>query len=281
MTIETRPLENFGAEVIGVDLARDRAPATIAALRQLWAENGVLLFRGQDLDEADIVDFSRQFGALEIHVREEYLSREHPELLLVSNLKQDGKPIGILSDHDVGWHHDQIYLEKPAVGSLLYSVKIPSRGGNTAFCNQAAAYAALPDEKKRQIDGLRAIQSYEYFNRQWSEPTSATQKKRTPDVVHPLVRTHPITGRKAIYADPGMTAGIEGMADEDAQALLRELYDWCLLPRFCYDHQWRLGDALMWDNASTMHRRGAFDPSAERLMKRTTILPPPDRAVPF
>ncbi len=281
MTIETRPLEHFGAEVIGVDLARDRDPGTIEALRRLWAENGVLLFRDQELEEGDIVDFSRQFGALEIHVREEYLSREHPELLLVSNVKQDGKPIGILSDHDVGWHHDQIYLEKPAVGSLLYSVKIPPSGGNTAFCNQAAAYAALPDAKRKQIDGLRAIQSYEYFNRQWSEPTSAKQKNRTPDVIHPLVRTHPVTGVKAIYADPGMTAGIEGMADDDAQALLRELYDWCLQPRFCYDHQWRLGDALMWDNSSTMHRRGTFDPAAERLMKRTTILPPPDRSVPF
>lgn len=281
MSIETRPLENFGAEVIGVDLARDRSPGAIEELRQLWAENGVLLFRDQNLGEADIVDFSRQFGALEIHVREEYLSREHPELLLVSNVKRDGKPIGILSDHDVGWHHDQIYLEKPAVGSLLYSVKIPSSGGNTAFCNQAAAYAALPDAKKRRIDGLRAIQSYEYFNRQWSEPTNTKQKNRTPDVRHPLVRTHPVTGQKAIYADPGMTAGIDGMDPDAAQALLRELYDWCLQPRFCYDHEWRLGDALMWDNASTMHRRGAFDPAAERLMKRTTILPPPDRAVPF
>lgn len=280
MGIKTRPLQYFGLQVIGVDLARDRAPETIDRLRRLWAENGVLLFRGQDLEEADIVDFSRQFGALEIHVREEYLSRDHPELLLVSNIKADDKPIGILSDHEVGWHHDQIYLPKPAVGSLLYSVKIPTRGGNTAFCNLEAAYAALPAATKRRIDGLRARHSYEYFNRQWSEPTNEAQKKRTPDVTHPLVRSHPVTGRKAIYADPGMTAGIEGMADGAARDLLQELYDWCLRPPFCYEHRWRRGDALMWDNASTMHRRGQFDPAAERLMKRTTILPPAERAVP-
>lgn len=279
--MDTRPLENFGVEVIGIDIARDHDTATMDALRWLWADHGLLLFRGQNLEETDIVAFSALFGDLEIHVREEYLSPDHPELLIVSNMKKDGEPIGILSDHEVGWHHDQIYRERPAVGSLLYSVKIPASGGNTSFCNQAAAYAALPDEKKSALEGLRAMHSYAYFNKQWSEPTNAKQKAMTPDVTHPLIRTHPITGQKAIYADPGMTAGIEGMSQDESAALLQELYDWCLQPQFLYDHEWRLGDALMWDNASTMHRRGEFDPSAERLMKRTTILPPADLAVPF
>ena len=279
--MDVRPLESFGAEVVGIDMSASLDDATVAELRQLWADHGVLLFRDQDLEERDIVAFSGLFGDLEIHVREEYLSKEHPELIIISNIKRDGQPIGILSDHEVGWHHDQIYLTKPAVGSLLYSVKLPETGGNTAFCDLAAAYAALPDARKQALEGVRAVHSYEYFNRQWSEPTSAKQKKRTPDVSHPLVRTHPVTGRKAIYADPGMTAGIEGMDDADGQALLNELYEWCLQPQFLYEHEWRLGDAVMWDNASTMHRRGEFDPNAERLMKRTTILPPADRAVPF
>ena len=279
--MEVRPLDSFGAEIVGIDASASLDDATVAELRQLWADHGILLFRDQNLEERDIVAFSALFGDLEIHVREEYLSKEHPELIIISNIKRDGQPIGILSDHEVGWHHDQIYLAKPAVGSLLYSIKIPETGGNTAFCDMAAAYAALPDARKRALDGVRAVHSYEYFNRQWSEPTNDKQKKRTPDVSHPLVRTHPVTGRKAIYADPGMTAGIEGLDDAEGQALLQELYEWCLQPQFLYEHQWRLGDAIMWDNASTMHRRGEFDPNAERLMKRTTILPPADRAVPF
>lgn len=279
--METRPLENFGVEVIGIDLARDHDAATVDALRWLWADHGLLLFRDQSLEERDIVDFSGLFGDLEIHVREEYLSPDHPELLIVSNLKKNGEPIGILSDHEVGWHHDQIYRERPAVGSLLYSVKIPTSGGNTSFCNQAAAYAALPDDRKSALEGLRAMHSYAYFNKQWSEPTNDKQTAMTPDITHPLIRTHPITGQKAIYADPGLTIGIEGAPEDESTALLQELYDWCLQPQFMYDHEWRLGDALMWDNASTMHRRGDFDPSAERLMKRTTILPPAELAVPF
>ena len=279
--MEIRPLKSFGIEVIGVDLSHTQDPDAVAYMHQLWADNGLLLFRNQRLEECEVVRFSRLFGELEIHVREEYLSPNHPELLIVSNVKKNGKPIGILSDHEVGWHHDQIYLPRPAVGSLLYSVKIPDSGGNTAFCDQAGAYEALPDSKKRELEGVRAVHSYEYFNRQWSEPTSEMQKKRTPDVTHPLVRTHPISGRRAIYADPGMTSGIEGMNKTDGHAFLNELYDWCLQPQFLNEHKWRLGDAVMWDNASTMHRRGEFDPNAERIMKRTTILPPSQMAVPI
>lgn len=279
--IETRPLERFGVEILGVNLAHEHDQDTIDAIRKIWAENGVVLFREQQLEELEIVRFSAYFGRLEIHVREEYLSMEHPELLLVSNIQRDGQPIGILSDHAVGWHHDQIYLPRPALGSLLHSVKIPSSGGNTCFANLADAYDALPAKKQRYLEPLRAIHSYEYFNRRWSEPTSDQQKDRTPNVTHPLIRTHPETGRKAIYADPGMTPAIEGLEAHQSRALLDELFDWCTQSRFIYEHEWRLGDALMWDNATTMHRRGEFDPSTERLMKRTTILPPADRAVPF
>ena len=279
--MEKRTLQSFGIEVISVDMSQPQDPDAVAQMHRLWADNGLLLFRDQNLEEPDVVAFSRLFGELEIHVREEYLSSDHPELLIVSNVKKNDEPIGILSDHEVGWHHDQIYLPRPAVGSLLYSVKIPDSGGNTGFCDLAGAYDALPETRKRELEGVRAVHSYEYFNRQWSEPTNNKQKNRTPDVIHPLVRTHPISGRKAIYADPGMTAGIDGMTEEDGHTFLNELYDWCLQPQFLYEHQWRLGDAIMWDNASTMHRRGEFDPSAERIMKRTTILPPSDVAVPY
>lgn len=280
-TYDVRSLEPFGAEIRGADLSNPFEAGEIAELRRIWMENGVVLFRDQNLEEADVVRFSRYFGKLEIHVRKEYLSKDNPELLIVSNLKRSGRPIGILSDHEVGWHHDQSYLEKPALGSLLYAVTIPPSGGNTAFANLALAYESLPEDKQSRLDGLRAVHSYAYFNGQWSEPASGEQKQRTPDVTHPLVRTHPETGRKAIYADPGMTPLIDGLPNEESRALLDELFEWCTRSDFVYEHRWRVGDAIMWDNASTMHRRGEFDPSAERLMKRTTILPPPDRAVPF
>lgn len=277
-------LAQFGAEITGVALAEAQSDDVIEQLRKLWFEHGVIVFRDQgELTEQQLVRFSRYFGELEIHVRREYLSPDNPEVLYVSN-KTDadtGRAIGILSDHEVGWHHDQIYLERPALGSLLYSVEIPQTGGNTEFINLANAYDALPADTKAQLAELRAVQSYAYFNGQWSEPTSEDQASRTPDIDHPLIRTHPETGRKAIYADPGMTVRIKQLGDEQSRELLDTLYKHAITDRFRYSHEWRLGDAIMWDNASTMHRRGEFDSEAKRLMKRTTILAPQERAMPF
>ncbi len=283
MTLRTRPLTlGFGVEISGIDMADSSLDAAIVAeVARLWYDNGVVLFRDQTVGEADVVRFSRQFGELEIHVREEYLDPDYPELLTVSNVTRQGAAIGILGDHEVGWHHDQIYQHKPAVGSLLCAFKIPPSGGETCFANLAVAYEALPEAMRQRLAPLKARQSYSYFNSQWSEPTNEEQTNRTPDVLHPVVRTHPVTGRKALYVDPAMTAAIDSLDEAESRALLDELFAWIVRPEFVYEHQWRLGDAIMWDNASTMHRRGEFDPAAERIMKRTTIMPPPDRAVPF
>lgn len=280
--INLRPLSRtFGAELLGVDLLAEHDPEVIDAVRKLWREHKLLLFRGQKLDEEHLVRFSRHFGPLEIHLRREYLSKKHPEVLLVSNVKESGKKLGILADREVGWHYDQIYLQRPAVGSLLFSVKIPPAGGNTYFADMHAAYESLPEETKNQIRERHAIQSYEAFNRVYSEPTSREQKEKTPDVSHPMVRTHPYTGRKALYICPGMTTRIVGMPEDESDALLRELFDWCTRPEFVYTHEWREGDALLWDNACTMHRRDPFDSRHDRLLKRTTILPDPEKAKPF
>ncbi len=280
--LETRPLtQTFGAELAGIDLSEDHSDETIERVRSLWREHKLLLFRGQKLREKDLVRFSRHFGPLEIHVRREYLSRENPEVLLVSNVRESGKSLGILADHEVGWHYDQIYLERPAVGSLLYSVKVPPEGGNTYFADMHAAYEALSVRTKVRIEGRRAVQSYEAFNRMYSEPTSKEQKRKTPDVTHPMVRKHPYTGRKALYICPGMTTKILGLPEEESDALLAELFEWCVRPEFVYVHRWRQGDALLWDNACTMHRRDPFDGRNQRLLKRTTILPDPEKAKPF
>jgi taurine dioxygenase len=206
---------------------------------------------------------------------------DNPEILYVSNIKKDGKLIGVLSATEVGWHFDQIYLPRPAVGSLLAAHTLPAEGGTTEFADMAAAYAALPDDIKKQLEGKKATQSYEVFNRAYSVPTSDTQKRSSSDIDQPIVRTHPITGVKALYLCPGMTTRIVGLSKADSDDMLAYLFDWSVKPEFVYSHVWQAGDCLMWDNACTMHRRGPFDQNEERLMKRTTILPPADLAVPF
>ncbi len=282
MAFGTKPLgKTFGAEVSGVDLSMPLDAKAAQEVRDLWLAHELLLFRGQKLEEKNLVEFSRNFGPLEIHLRREYLSPENPEVLYVSNLKKEGRPIGILADTEVGWHYDQIYLPRPAVGSLLYSVIIPPDRGATSFADMSAAYAALPERTKERIDGRKAVQSYEAFNRSYSVPTSDEQRRKTPDIEHPLVRTHPYTGRKALYICPGMTTRIAQLDENESADLLAELFAWATQPRFVYTHTWRLGDALLWDNACTMHRREPFDGTHERLMKRTTILPDPAVAAPF
>jgi taurine dioxygenase len=273
--------KTFGATIDGINLATDIDPDTMAQVKNLWSEHQLLLFRNQDLTEEQLVAFSRGLGDLEIHLRREYLSRDNPEILMISNMKDGDRTIGILSDTEVGWHYDQIYLPKPAVGSLLYSVILPNDGGQTSFADMTAAFEALSDDMKAKLGGRKAIQSYEAFNAQFSVPTNKTQKKMSPDIAQPLVRTHPITGRKALYICPGMTTEIVGLEPDDSRETLDFLFDWCVRDEFVYTHDWVLGDALLWDNASTMHRREPFDSSEQRLMKRTTILPPEDIAQPF
>lgn len=282
MPMEHRPLsEKFGSEVVGIDLSAELSEETVNDIKALWGQRQLLLFRSQDLSEADEVAFSRRLGDLEIHIRREYLSKSHPEILYVSNIVEDDRPIGILSDTEVGWHYDQIYLPKPAVGSLLYACKLPSSGGQTSFADMSAAFEALPDDMRAKLDGKRAVQSYAAFNAAYSVPTNKVQKQKSPDIEQPLIRTHPMTGRKALYICPGMTIEIVGMDPAESRETLDYLFDWCVRPEFVYSHNWQPGDALLWDNASTMHRREPFNSSEERLMKRTTILPPDDLARPF
>ena len=281
MGLKIRPLQKtFGAEISGLDLSKPLNSQTINEVKSLWHQYGLLLFRDQAMDEAEIVSFSRQLGYLEIHIRKEFLSQKSPEILYISNMTKEGKPVGILADSEVGWHYDQIYLPRPAVGSFLFSVKLPNSGGETSFSNMSAVYEALPQSIKNVIDGKKALQSYEAFNSLYSVPTSTEQKKKTPDIEHPIVRVHPYSGKKALYICPGMTTQIIGLDKSTSDDLLQELFAWSVKPEFVYSHVWQLGDGLLWDNACTMHRREPFDPNQERLMKRTTILPDPKYAVP-
>ena len=278
---ETRALgATFGAEILDFLISSGASTEDSTAIKTLWAEHKLLLFRHQTLDESTLVNFSQLFGALEIHVRTEYLSPNHPEILYVSNIKKNGQKVGILADTEVGWHYDQIYLPRPAVGSLLMAYTLPPEGGNTEFADMTTAYEELPESVKKRLHNARAVQSYEAFNRAYSVPTNREQKKKSPDIEHPIVRTHPITGRRALYLCPGMTTEIVGWDPGESRAMLDYLFEWSIQPRYVYSHVWQPGDALLWDNACTMHRRDPFDQNHERLMKRTTILPPQELAVP-
>lgn len=284
MTITTRNLTDtdFVAEVHGVTLSDVGLEGVQRRLNHLWLKHQVLVFRGLDTDdEKRLIGLSRVFGRLEIHSRTEYLSPTVPELLYVSNIKDGDRKIGVLGDGEAGWHTDQTYRAKPALGSLLAAAVIPPEGGNTWYADMYRAYNALPPTMKTALEGLKAIHSYEHFNQKYSEPANSTQRAAGVEQVHPLVRTHPITGRKAIYVTRNIATRIAGMDEKTSQALLDDLYDRCFRPEFMYEHKWRIGDGVLWDNACVMHKRDSWNAIHQRLMKRTTICPPEDMAVPF
>src|SRR5208283_5045681 len=276
MSFECRQLDDsFAREVVGLRLWEPVSDRTIDELRALWARHPVLLFRRQALSEDELADFSARLGPLERVVRTEWASPVRPEVGLISNLKDaQAKPIGGLGDGELQWHSDQSYMTNPATGAMLYALELPPAGGRTSWVDLCAAYAGLPDRLKRAVEGKRAVfdytkrlAGYQGVDRVISPETA----RKTPPVLHPLVHTHPVTGRKALYLDSTTTIGIDGMDEASGTALLDEIYEFATRPQFVYRHHWQVGDALLWDNGFTMHRREPFDPSARRLMKRTTI----------
>ena len=276
MPLDTRLLDNsFALEVMGLRLWERQGEQTVAELRALWARHPVLVFRRQALSEDELANFSALFGPLERIVRTEWASPVRPEVGVISNLKDgQGEPIGGLGDGEIQWRSDQSYMLNPATGAMLYALELPPEGGMTSWVDLCAAYAGLPDRLKHVVEGRRAIFSYakrlagyQGVDRVISEEA----KRRTPPILHPMAHAHPVTGRKALYLDSTTTIGIEGMDETSGSVLLEEIYEFATRPEFVYRHRWQVGDALLWDNGFTMHRREPFDPSARRLMKRTTI----------
>ena len=263
MALDISPFDGpIGAEVSGIDLARPVAAADQKVLEDAWNAHAVLVFRGQTLEPADLVRFSRGFGALEIHVLDQYLHADHPEILVVSNIQENGEPIGI---YDAGryWHSDLSYLAEPSRGSVLYAIEIPEEGGetlgNTLWAHAGAAYEALDDGLKARLDGLEAAfdlgKRFQKLVDDGDADAAMTdeQIKKTPEVVHPVIRTHPVTGRKSIFVNIGHTTHILGLPADESQAILEELWAHCIRPEFVYRHKWREGDVVMWDNVPTQH----------------------------
>ena len=284
MHLETRSLDrSFAREVIGLRLWERQDDQTIDQLRALWADHPVLVFRRQALSEDELADFSARFGPLERTVRSDWASPVRPEVSLISNLKDaQARPIGGLGDGELQWHSDQSYMMRPATGAMLYALELPPEGGTTSWVDLSAAYAGLSARLQRAVEGRQALFSYEKRLAGYQgvdRVISEAAKRKTPPVTHPLVHTHPVTGRKALYLNSTTTIGIGGMDDASGSALLDEIYKSATRPDFVYRHHWQVGDALLWDNGFTMHRREPFDPSARRLMKRTTMFLSPDRHI--
>ncbi len=257
------------AEIIGIDLRQEIGDDVFAQIRDAWYQNLVILLRDQKLSEEEQVRFAAKFGPpAQIHTKQ--FVRNHPAVMLISNICEDGKPIGALPDGEMHFHTDQCHQERPAKASMLYALEVPSTGGNTLFVNGYRAYETLPPEIKRRIEGRKAVNAYDY--------DAAATKRGTrlapsvPSYAHPVVRTHPATGRKALYVNRLMTVRIEGLPVQESDELLAILFDHQERREFIYEHVWRPGDLLIWDNRCTLHARTDFSPNERRLMRRVTIL---------
>ena len=264
-----------GAEVRGLDL-RAIDDVTFAAIERAWIDHSVLLFRGQSLGDPDLVAFSRRFGGLDLAPIQETGRRSVaglPEIYVVSNVIENGAPIGSLGSGEAVWHTDMSYLPEPPKASLLYSLEIPPDGGNTWFVDMYAALDHLAPDLRRRIAGLKVKHDGTYnsggYVRQGVTPTD--DPRTSPGTMHPLVCRHPNSGRDMLYLGRRRNSYIAGLDLADSEALLDALWAGIDDPAICYSHRWQTGDLVLWDNRCTMHRRDAFDPASRRVMHRTQV----------
>ncbi|HUK61080.1 MAG TPA: TauD/TfdA family dioxygenase [Stellaceae bacterium] len=280
LAVKVTPLSPAcGAMIEGVDLAEDLPDATIAAIKGAWAKHLVLVFRGQNITQEQQLRFAAHFGELgerktaqardDIRSRAEGVLQDDNRVMLVSNMKVDGKPVGAFGDGEMWFHIDSGYTARPYKYTFLYAVELPSTGGNTRFANMYKAYEAVPPALKAKLAGRKALHIHEY---------KRTAKVDVPDDLssslhyfHPVFTTHPETGRKTLFVDRLMTARIAGMSAAESDAILEELYAIGEDPANIYEHRWRLGDVVMWDNRCTIHARTWFPPEENRLLRRCTV----------
>jgi len=265
----------LGAEIVAGDL-RDLGDDGFTRVVEAWHAHAVVLFRDQVLGDRDLIAFSRRLGDLDIAPVQENGRRfvdGMPEIYIVSNVKVNGEAIGSLGDGEAAWHTDMSYVPAPPKASALYAVEVPPRGGNTAFCSMYAVYEALPPALRARIENLAIKHDGTYnsggFLRQGVTPTG--DPRTSPGTLHPLVCTHPDTGRRMLYLGRRRNAWIAGMDLDASEALLDELWSQVARPEAHWEHTWRPGDLVLWDNRCTMHRRDAFDPASRRIMHRTQI----------
>jgi taurine dioxygenase len=265
----------LGAEIRDIDLKGIRA-GDFETLYRAWLDHQVLLFRGQQLSDEDLITFSRRFGDLDWAPVQENGRRfveGHPEIYIVSNVIENGEPIGSLGAGEATWHTDMSYLKDPPKASVLYALEVPPEGGDTYFCSMYRAYESLPDNLRRRIAGFTLKHDATYnsggYVRQGIVATD--DPLHSPGTCHPLVCTHPETGRRLLYLGRRRNAYISGMALSESEALLDELWSYATREVSQWHTRWQTGDLVLWDNRCTMHRRDAFDPELRRIMHRTQI----------
>ena len=274
MTITAIPLNpHIGAEIRGVDLTKPVDEATAKQLYQLWLEHLVLLFRGQELTQEAFVRATGAFGTLArlarpAEFRPPGYARLLDNIMLISNIRENGVPIGALPDGEMSFHHDMMHVELPHKGTCLYSVEVPSHGGNTLFANCYRAYETMPRDLRDKLENRRAFHSYYLGEMKRGDGRGVAHKK---EAAHPVFRTHEDTGRKAVYVNRLMTERIEGMDPVEGRKLLEAVFDHSENPEWTYEHVWRPHDMLLWDNRCSMHARTDFPEGERRLMLRTTI----------
>jgi taurine dioxygenase len=265
---------HIGTEVRGLDLNKPLDDFTIAALRSVWLERAVLVFRGQELTQDALVRFTRYFGKAGERVASTNTAYARanvlPQIMLISNVRENGETIGALPDGELHFHHDMIQTEVPHMASMLYSIEVPTYGGETCFAAGYAAYETLDPQMKGRLEGKRVYNTYRYGTQKRGDMTGATGFEDRS--LHPAFRIHDETGRKAIYVNRLMSTHVEGMSLQEGEALLEAVFDHAEKPEFIYCHQWQVGDLLFWDNRNSMHARKDFPADQRRMMWRTQIL---------
>jgi len=274
MALKIRKLSpNIGAEIQDIDLTQEQTPETIARINEVWLENIILLFRNQNLDAERQIHVTKWFGKLGELARPKDLQPKGYEklpdgVMLISNIREDGEPIGALPDGEMMFHHDMMHAEIPHKATMLNAVEIPSHGGNTLFASGYAAYETLSDEVRNPLEGRKAFHHYNYGSAQKGDNKGVSAFAES---AHPIFRTHDDTGKKAIYVNRLMTEGIIDMDQDKADLFLSTLFDHSEKTEFVYEHEWRVGDLIMWDNRCSMHARTDFPETERRLLLRTTV----------
>jgi taurine dioxygenase len=265
--------KHIGAEIRGIDLREKPDDATVRAIYQAWLDHLVIVFPGQTLSQDDLVRVTGYFGEIgELHRPPKYFPAGYsgllPGIMLISNIRENGEPIGALPDGEMMFHHDMIHAKVPSKATLLYSVEIPSRGGNTLFASGYAAYDTLDPAIRDRLEGRKALHHYNYGSTQRGDGKGT---EVFGECMHPAFRTHEDTGRKAVYVNRLMTVGILEMPQQESGPLLEKVFDHAERKEFVYEHVWRVGDLLLWDNRCSSHARTDFPSTERRLMLRTTV----------
>jgi taurine dioxygenase len=264
---------HIGAELRGIDLREKPDAETVQAIYQAWLDHLVLVFPDQKLSQEDLIRATGFFGELgELSRPPKYrplgFAKMLPGIMLISNIRENGEPIGALPDGEMMFHHDMIHAEMPSKATLLYAVEIPSAGGNTLFASGYAAYDTLDPAVRQKLEGRRAIHHYNYGSTQKGDQRGT---EAFGECTHPVFRTNEDTGRKAVYVNRLMTVGVVGMSQTESEPLLNAVFDHAERREFVYEHAWRLGDLLLWDNRCSSHARTDFPSTERRLMLRTTV----------